>query len=82
MGEQDVLDVLRTYRLSDVEITARCPGRARTASVLRYGIGMYCASPFSVVIAMAGAPGWHQYAGASRAPRRNALLATVSGYDL
>ncbi len=84
MGEQDVLDVIddvqKHYNVDPNHIVL---SGLSNGGLGAYSIGMRHASRFSTVMAMAGAPGWHQYANAAGAPmHERTAIAAVSGYDL
>lgn len=84
MGEKDVLDVLddviKHYSVDQERIVL---SGLSNGGLGAYSIGMRHASRFSAVLALAGAPGWHQYAGGGQMPiHERSVIAAVSGYDL
>lgn len=83
MGEEDVLDVLedvqRHYAVDDSRIVL---GGLSNGGLGAYAIGMRHAWRFSMVLAIAGAPSWVQYAGGSPTPDELRLLHQVSGMHL
>lgn len=83
MGEQDVLDVLddvqRHYSVDPDRIVL---GGLSNGGLGAYAIGMRHAWRFSMVLAIAGAPSWVQYAGGSPASEELRLLHQVSAMHL
>ncbi|AKF07082.1 extensin family protein [Sandaracinus amylolyticus] len=83
MGEQDVLDVVDdVQRHYSVDASRVVLGGLSNGGLGAYAIGMRHAWRFSMVMAIAGAPSWVQYAGGSPTSDEMRLLHQVSGMHL
>lgn len=83
MGEEDVLDVLEdVQRHYSVDPERVVLGGLSNGGLGAYAIGMRHAWRFSMVLAIAGAPSWVQYAGGSPAPDELRVLHQVSAMHL